>query len=234
MRVAVRHTDPTHPNAGVAAYGRGDVEDFTHPFDPSLNVSADDVMVALLDKARAEFPEADGYQVRPEALVPDGDEACYLCAGAGNIKAPCSACATAGEVQELCPTCSGTGIDPEDLTGSTCLDCDGRKYLSAAHPKSTLVGENADELPAATVCPVCDGKQYDATVAPTTCSNCKGAKRTPKSVWKAVDEQALRARASGEPVEVPLVEHLNVPQVSVSTDQPSAVDTAVPPNSEGV
>jgi hypothetical protein len=36
--------------------------------------SADEVVCALLDQARAEFPEAEGYRVWPERLVIDGEE----------------------------------------------------------------------------------------------------------------------------------------------------------------
>ena len=116
MRVAFQHTDPAHPNAGVAAYQMGRIQSFTHPITGEVT-SADSIVVALLDKARKEFPESEGYHVWPERLSePDEDD---------------------------------------------------------------------------------------------------------EGVWEAVDEDALRARADGEPVEVPSVGDLPYAQVGVAASQES-------------
>jgi hypothetical protein len=72
MRVAVKHTDPEHPNAGVAAYRFGRVQDMNHPLTGEL-ISKDTIMVHLLDAARKEFSTEDGYVVRAERLS-DADE----------------------------------------------------------------------------------------------------------------------------------------------------------------
>lgn len=72
MRVAVQHTDPKHPNHGVAAYRFGRVQNTPHPLTGE-NLKADDIMVSLLDQAREEFPEPE-YRVWPERLSePDED-----------------------------------------------------------------------------------------------------------------------------------------------------------------
>ncbi len=112
MRVAVQHTDPEHPNAGIAAYRFGRVRDTPHPITGE-NLRADDIMLGLLAAAREEFPETDGYRVWPQRLEPVANET--------------------GETHPL------------------------------GHPESA--GE-----------------------------------------WKDIDEDALRERASGEPVDVPLLE----------------------------
>ena len=73
MRVAFQHTDPAHPNAGVAAYRFGRIHDFTHPLTGETT-SAATIAVALLEQARAEFPASEGYVVRLERFVAEGDE----------------------------------------------------------------------------------------------------------------------------------------------------------------
>lgn len=121
MRVVFQHTDPEHPNAGVAAYKLGRAQGFTNHLTGDSH-SADDLVVALLDQARAEYPEPE-YAVWPERLV-----------------------ATVGEL-----------------------------------------GEEGSE-----------------------------------AEWRPIDEDALRARASGEPVDVPEVDRVAGKKVKVSAKQSQA------------
>lgn len=73
MRVAFQHTDPEHPNHGVAAYKLGRVHDFTHPVTGE-QASKREVVLALLEQARDEFPESEGYRVWPECFVDEDGE----------------------------------------------------------------------------------------------------------------------------------------------------------------
>lgn len=70
MRVAVHHNDPDHPNAGVFAYRFGRVQSTNDPLT-GKPISGDDLMVALLDQARDEYPAPD-YTVKPQRILCDG------------------------------------------------------------------------------------------------------------------------------------------------------------------
>jgi hypothetical protein len=67
VRVAVRHTDPDHPNAHWFAFAEGRILGFVHPGDGE-SWTPERVAEALLARAKKEFPEAEGYEHRIETL----------------------------------------------------------------------------------------------------------------------------------------------------------------------
>lgn len=73
MRVAVRHTDSEHPNAGWFAFEQGRILGFSHPITGE-HWSADAVADALLGRARETFPEDAGYEHRIETLHVTGTD----------------------------------------------------------------------------------------------------------------------------------------------------------------
>ena len=73
MRVAVRHTDETHPNAHWFAFEQGRIQDFRNPVTGET-LSAEQVAAALLVRAMEQFPEADGYEHRIETLHVTGSD----------------------------------------------------------------------------------------------------------------------------------------------------------------
>ena len=72
MRVAVRHADPEHPNAGWFAYGLGRAEDFVHPVPGETSQKAD-VVSALLARAQAEYVPEQGYEHQVQTLTEAGE-----------------------------------------------------------------------------------------------------------------------------------------------------------------
>lgn len=73
MRVAVRHTDKTHPNHHWFAFEQGRILGFDHPITGE-NFSADEVTEALLVRARTQYPEDEGYEHRVEILHVTGTD----------------------------------------------------------------------------------------------------------------------------------------------------------------
>lgn len=79
IRVAVRHTDPNHHSSATFHYGPALNEGFADLVAHVRGVSPGEVDLLeeayiVMDKARAEYPEADGWEVTLEAIVPHPDE----------------------------------------------------------------------------------------------------------------------------------------------------------------
>lgn len=96
MRIAVSHTDSDHPNNATFAFRLGRAQDGTD-FVTGEDRSAQDTVNTLLELAKKEFPESDGYTHQVEHLAENGDTAEWVPADQSEPSTP----ASPGETQEV-------------------------------------------------------------------------------------------------------------------------------------
>jgi hypothetical protein len=78
-RVAVAHTDDSHPSSATFHYGPAISDQFADIVAHVRGVAPGEVDLLaeareLADRARQEYPESDGWAVSVEAIVPHPDE----------------------------------------------------------------------------------------------------------------------------------------------------------------
>jgi hypothetical protein len=79
IRVAVRHTDSDHPSSATFHYGPALNEQMADTIGHVRGVAPGEVDLleeanVVLERARQEYPESEGWEVSLEAIVPHDDE----------------------------------------------------------------------------------------------------------------------------------------------------------------
>lgn len=96
MRVAVNHTDSEHPNAEKFAFRLGRAQSGTD-FVTGEERSVEDTINSLLEAAKKEYPESEGYTHTVERLVENGDVSEWVPADQVESSTP----AAPGDTQEV-------------------------------------------------------------------------------------------------------------------------------------